>query len=66
MNLWAEDVVGFEEPGREEEGGHDAGGPIEDQEREGGGQAWRGVWLGFAEDDAAHERDSGGECEEKE
>ena len=66
MDFGAEDVVGFEEPGCEEEGGHDAGCPIEDEEREGGGQAWRGGWFCFAEDDAAQKRDAGGECEEEE
>ena len=65
MDLGAKDVMGFEEPGCEEESGHDAGSPIEDQEREGGGQAWRGVRFGFAEDDAAQQRDAGGEYEQE-
>ena len=65
MDFGAEDVVGLEEPGYEEEGGHDAGCPIEDQEREGGGQGRRGIWFGFAEDDAAEKRDAGREYQEE-
>ena len=53
MNVGAEDVMGFEEPGEEEKSGHDAGGPVEDQERECDGE--RRTWMGlrFAKDEAA-------------
>jgi len=66
VNCRAEDVVGFEEPGCEKQSGHDAGRPVEDQQRESRGQSWRRIGLGFAEDDAAYERDGGGEREEPE
>lgn len=59
--IGAEDVVSFQEPGEEEEDGHDAGGPGEDKQREGLGEGGVWGWLGFAEDDASDQRDSGGD-----
>jgi hypothetical protein len=35
---WAEDIVGFEEAGEDEEAKHDAGGPGEYPERQRGGE----------------------------
>jgi hypothetical protein len=63
---WAEDVVGFEKPGEQEQDDHDAGGPGEDLEGERGGEGWMRFRLGFAEDDSAEEGDDGGEREEEE
>lgn len=66
MDPGAEDVVGFEKPGEEEENDHDTGGPGEDEQREGLGEGWVWGWLGFTEDHAADQGDSGGDSEEKE
>jgi hypothetical protein len=62
----AEDVVGFEKGGEGIEDEHDAGGPVEDLQRQGGGEGGAGEGLGFAEDQAADERDAGGEGQEEE
>ena len=40
--------MGFEEPGEEEESEHDAGGPVEDLERERRGERRVRIGLGFA------------------
>jgi hypothetical protein len=63
---WAEDVVGFEEAGEEEEREHDAGGPGEHLEGECGGQRGVRLGFGFAEDDSAEKGDGGGEGDEEE
>ena len=63
---WAEDVVGFEEPGEEEEDKHDSGGPGEDLERERGGEGWVRIGFGLAEDEAAEKGDGSGEGDEEE
>jgi hypothetical protein len=61
----AKDVVGLEEPGEDEEDQHDADGPAEDLQREGGGEGGMRERLCFAEDQTGDEGDSGGESEEE-
>ena len=63
---WAEDVMGFEEPGEEEENGHGAGGPGEDEQRQGLGEGGVRGWRCFAEDHATDEGDGGGNSEQEE
>ena len=66
MDGWAEDVMGFKEPGEKEEDEHDAGGPGEHLKGERGGEGWVRIGFCFAEDDSAEEGDGGGEGNEEE
>lgn len=61
----SEDVVRLEEPGEEEEEEHDASGPVEELQGERGREGWARQRFRFAEDEAAEERDAGGEREKE-
>jgi hypothetical protein len=61
-----EDAVSFEIPGEDEEQEHYAGRPVEELQREGGGEGGMGLGLCFAKEQAADEADAGGESEEEE
>ena len=63
---WAEDVVGFEEAGENEESQHDAGSPGEYPERERRGEGRVRTGVGLAKDDCAEKGDGGGEGDEEE
>ena len=66
MDFGSEDVVGFEEAGKKEEGEHDAGGPGEYLKRESRSKGWVGFGFRFAKDDCAQERDRSRDDDEHE
>ena len=65
MDGRAEEIVRLQKRREGEEDEHDAGGPVEDLEREGGRERWAREWFCLAEDEATDEGDAGGECEEE-
>jgi hypothetical protein len=61
-----EDAVGFEIPGEDEEKEHDAGRPVEELQREGGGEGRVRPGRCLAKEQGADKADSGGESEQEE